>query len=181
MKKKKIKLTELKKYLKNKTDKELIDEVVNMFKLSKQVQEFYLLRVNPENEKKLLEEYMDKISDQFFPIRGMNVLNYSVLKKLITDFKKIAITQKSVIELLLCYAENGVDFTNTFGDIDERFYNKLLKVYVEALELIVKNDLEEEYVEKCYTIMSDSMDIGWGFSDDMAEVFYQILGEFLEE
>ena len=129
---KRIKITDLKKYLQNKSDKELIDEIVELFKMNKQIQELYSLKVNPENEQTLLEEYMDKIEEQFFPDRGFNIPNFGVLKKIVADFKKVAIKQRNVIELLLHYAENGVDFTNSFGDIDEKFYNHIINIYQEA-------------------------------------------------
>ena len=62
--------------------------------------------MNPDNEELLLEDYKDKITQQFFPNKGMDVLNYNVLKKLVSDFEKVVVKKSSVVELLLCYAEN---------------------------------------------------------------------------
>lgn len=177
---KKAKITDLRKYLKQKSDKELIDDIVELFKINKQIQEIYSLKVNPDNEELLLEEYKDKIIQQFFPNRGMDVLNYNVLKKLVSDFEKVVVKKSTLVELLLCYAENGVDFTNTYGDIDGKFYNNIASVYEKALKLIVKNNLEESYYPKCQSIMDGSVDIGWGFGDWMVELFYDYLGDVLD-
>jgi|ASRP01.1.fsa_nt_gi hypothetical protein len=178
---KRAKIIDLKKYLKGKSEKELIDEIVELFKTNKQVQEIYSIKLNPQNEEILLEEYKDKVIQQFFPSRGMNVLNYNVLKKLISDFEKVAIKKSNVIELLLCYAENGVDFTNSYGDIDEQFYNNISKIYEKALYLIAENNLEEKYLEDCQNIMNDATGIGWGFGDWMDELFYDYFGDFIKE
>lgn len=178
---KKAKITDLRKYLEDKSNKELIDEIVELFKSNKQVQESYTLKVDPENEKILLEEYKDKVCQQFFPDRGLNVLNYSILKKLISEFETVAINKSNIIELLLCYAENGVDFTNSFGDIDGKFYRNIAKIFEKALKLIVDNKLEEKYLVDCQRIMNESIDIGWGFGDWMCELFYDYIGGFEEE
>jgi hypothetical protein len=83
--------------------------------------------------------------------------------------------------LLLCYAENGVDFTNSYGDIDEQFYNNISKIYEKALYLIAENNLEEKYLDDCRSIMNDATGIGWGFGDWMDELFYDYFGGFIEE
>ncbi|MDM8534984.1 hypothetical protein QUF55_09830, partial [Clostridiaceae bacterium HSG29] len=81
----------------------------------------------------------------------------------------------------LCYVQNGIDFTNSYGDIDEKFYNNIARIFEKALKLIVKNDLEEIFYLKCQSIMDDSMVIGWGFGDRMGELFYDYLGDILDE
>lgn len=178
---KKVKIADLRKYLKKKSDKELMDEIVELFKTNKQVQEIYSIKVNPANEALLLKEYKEKITEHFFPSRGMIELDYKYLKQLISDFEKTSPSNKNVVELLLCYAECGVDFTNTYGDIDAKFYNNIAGIFERALHLIVKSDLEELYYLNCKSIMDDSTDIGWGFSDWMVELFHDYLGDFLDE
>lgn len=154
---------------------------MELFKINKQVQESYSLKVNPDNEVLLLEEYKDQIIQQFFPNRGMDVLNYKVLKKLVSDFEKVAVKKSSIVELLLCYAENGVDFTNSYGDIDGKFYNNIENIYEKALKLIAENDLEETYYLICKSIMNDSSGIGWGFGDWMDELFYDYFSDMSYE
>lgn len=178
---KKIKIVDLRKYLKQKTEKELIDEIVELFKSNKQVQEIYSVKVNPANEELILEEYKEKIAVHFFPNRGMVGLDYRYLKHLISDFEKVALSDKNIVELLLYYAEIGVDFTNTYGDIDAKFYDNIAGIFERALHLIVKYDLEELYYLKCRSIIDDSAGIGWGFGDWMVEMFYDYLGDFLDE
>lgn len=177
----KVKVTELRKYLKQKTDKELIDEIVELFKVNRQVQEIYSIKVNPDKEELLLEEYKNKIIQQFFPDWGKDVLNYKVLKQLVSDFEKVAVKKISVIELLLYYVESGVEFTNSYGDIDAKFYNNIARIYEKALKTIVKNNYEKKYYMQCLAIMKDSEHIGWGFGDWMYELFCDYLSHMVDE
>ena len=42
---------------------------------------------------------------------------------------------------MIQYVENGVKFTNAFGDIDEPFYYSMESMFEKALEYIVENNL----------------------------------------
>jgi hypothetical protein len=41
------------------------------------------------------------------------------MRKLLSEFKKVAVFDYGVIEVLLFGVENGVKFSNTYGGIDE--------------------------------------------------------------
>ncbi len=38
-------------------------------------------------------------------------------------------------ELMLSYVEQGVKFTNTYGDIDERFYSSMATMYEKVITI----------------------------------------------
>lgn len=77
-----------------------------------------------------------------------------------------------IAELMISYAEIGVRFTNEFGDIDERFYGTIEKAYINALEYIFKNNLQEMFRDRVDRIRINTNGIGWGFSDNMNDIFY---------
>ncbi|GMQ60767.1 hypothetical protein AN1V17_51700 [Vallitalea sediminicola] len=116
--------------------------------------------------------YKDIVENQFFPSRGQSVLNYSVLRKAISDFNKVAKTTDYIAELMITYVENGVNFTNTYGDIDETFYNNIACMYDKAIRYIVNNNLEDKFQGKCKKVMIDGQDLGWGFGIFMEECYY---------
>ncbi|WP_340020777.1 hypothetical protein MHI24_17370 [Paenibacillus sp. FSL K6-1096] len=74
-----------------------------------------------------------------------------------------------------------MDFTRAYGDIDERFYLTVSSIYRQALEYIVKNGLEEKFVDRCRRVTERSQGIGWGFGDAMVEFYYDYLGHMEEE
>lgn len=175
---KNIKITELKKYLNIKSDKELVNEIVELFKLSSKVKEYYNLKVNPENEQEMLKDYKKIVEEQFFPSRGNSVLNYKILRYALSNFEKLSTKPENVAELMLTYVENGVEFTNTYGDIDGTFYNNIARMYNKTVQYIIENNLEDKYQERCQETMEMSGDIGWGFGIEMEDIYYN---SFLDE
>ncbi|MEA3423632.1 MAG: DUF6155 family protein [Bacillota bacterium] len=164
-----IKITELKKYLSNKTEKELIKEIVEHFKLSHSVKRYYNMKISPEYEDFLVEEYKSKIEKQFCP---PFFPSFKEIKIMISDFKKLSKNHENIADLMLFVVEMGVGFTNTYGDINQNFYSSVENMYVKTLEYINNNNIESEYVERCRQVMEESLGIGWGFGDYMEESFY---------
>lgn len=77
--------------------------------------------------------------------------------------------------------ECGVDFTLSYGDIDEKFYRTILSIFEQALKYIVDNQLEEGFVNLCNELTRSSQSIGWGFGDGMMELYSGYLGLMDEE
>ena len=171
-----IKVTELKKYMSTKTDKELKDEIMDLFKLSREVKEYYFLKLKPGSEKELMEKYKKIIENEFFPLRGNKFPDYKVLKKAVDDFKKVSRNPVYLADLMMIYVENGVEFTNTYGDIDERFYKNIAGMYQKAIAVILENDLESEFRERCRKAMEESSNIGWGFGIFMEDYYFNSIG-----
>lgn len=156
----------------NKLDKEdLIKHISELYKKYKPVKEYFDFYINPD-EKKLLEQYKDKVTEGFFPKRGYQ-LKLSSSRKAINDFKKLGASPDSVADLLLHFVEQGVEFTNEYGDIDENFYTSVENTYSSALDLISKNGLLDNFKTRAYEIVTDTEGIGWGFHDYLGDLYYQ--------
>lgn len=168
---KNITVTELKQYLKTKSDKELISEIVEIFKIDAKVKEYFSLKVNADYESDLLQHYKDIVENQFFPARGDSVLDYKILRNAVSDFTKIAKNPENIADLLMFYVENGVEFTNSFGDVNETFYNNIANMYNKTIRYIIDNSLEPKFRERCEKAMENSQNIGWGFGIFMEECF----------
>ena len=78
---------------------------------------------------------------------------------------------------MLYYAEIGVDFTDTFGDIDEKFYNAIVRAYDKALNYIRDKILKELFIEDADNIRQKTHHMGWGFPINMDDVFYNYFYE----
>jgi hypothetical protein len=73
--------------------------------------------------------------------------------------------------MMLFYVEQGVKFTNEYGDIEEAFYNSMESMFGKAVELICKQDLKDSFQLRCEKILGDTSDIGWGFYDTLSEIY----------
>lgn len=162
-------LTDIKKELKKLDKDKLIDLVADLYKKNKSVKEFFDFYVNPD-ERKLFEKYRAKVFEAFYPKRGCN---YKLKdgKQAISDFKKLGTSTELLADLMLCYVETGVKFTNDFGDINETFYKSLATTFVDSLTLMRKENLLDKFEDRVEKVVDDTSGIGWGFHDYLVQVW----------
>lgn len=149
----------------------LIKHISELYKKYKPVKEYFDFYVNPD-ENKILDQYKEKVTEGFFPKRGYH-LKLSISRKAINDFRKLGASDESVADLLLHFVENGVEFTNVYGDVNESFYASIENTYSGALEIIEENGLKENFKTRAYKIVTESADTGWGFHECLTDLFYQ--------
>ena len=166
-------VTDLKRYLKVRSQAELIDDIAELFKKIPAVKDYYQLKLNPQAEEQVIEKYKKVIQDEFFPARGLGKARLSVARKAVNDYKKIANSTNSIADIMLFYVEQGVRFTRKYGDIDEPFYNSMESMYDKALEWITKYDLQDIFQPRCQGIVTDTSYMGWGFHDALAEMYHE--------
>lgn len=162
-------LTEIRKELLKLDKDNLINLIIDLYKKNKSVKDFFDFYVNP-NEKELFNTYKDKVYQAFYPKRGFGH-KLKEGKQAISDFKKLGASTELIADLMLFYVETGVKFTNEYGDIDENFYSSLEKTYVQALTLMKKEDLLNNFTDRVKDIVDDTENIGWGFHDYLSEVY----------
>lgn len=175
-----IKHKDVKKHLKGLSKNELEKEVLNLYKKFKDVKEYFSIELNKDNPEAILSYYKEKLLEQFFPKRGFGSCNLRLIRKHISNFKKVCNNSRYVVDLILYAVEKGVLFTNTYGDIHEQFYISIEKLFYEATKCIHENELTIEYIKRCKKIVDDSRNIGWGFSDGMDEIFIENLSDYMD-
>lgn len=164
-------LNQLKNHLTKLSHQALIAEVVEVFKLFPEVREFYQIKLAPKSEDNVADKYKKIIREEFFPKRGLAKMRLAVAKKAISDFKKICNSESALIDLMLFYVEEGVEFTLTYGDITEPFYDSMEGVYQKALKRITSARLDKTFQRRCWQIVLDTSNTGWGFGDTLAEMY----------
>ena len=117
-----MKITELKRQLNAMDKAELISILCKLYKANKQCQAILDVEVcGASAEAPLIESCRKKIHAAFFG-RQLSLKN---ARTVINDFRKASQNKESIADLMLYYVECGVEFTNLYGDIDERFYSSL--------------------------------------------------------
>jgi len=169
---KNITISKLKNSLSGKSKNELLEEIINLFKKCPQVKEYYTLVFSEEGEELILDKYKEIITKEFFPKRGYGKARLSVAKKAISDLKKISAKPPLIIDIMLHYVEQGVNFTGQYGDIDGPFYNSMGKMFEKALTLAEQYNLLSFFQERCEEIIKKSCD-GWGFKEGLAGTYYE--------
>lgn len=164
----------IKAYLTTLDKDELLNVVRDLYQLNNDNKVFLATRLNLGQPEALAEPYKQAIRREFNPDRGVPGLSLRNARKALTTFKKVSADPVAVIDMHLYYVEQGVKCTNTYGDIDEPFYNSLYSVFVEAIKLIQKMNNPEiaaAFYPRFERIISDLSGTGWGIQDDLSDAF----------
>jgi TusA-related sulfurtransferase len=180
----KLSLPELKKQLKTCKTNELISIIMDCYKLSEDVKKYIQFMLEPESAaQQLFEEAKTKIIQEFYPNRGEPKLRLAQAKKAITEFNKLCNDHVKTIELMIYYVELGVEFTNDYGDINGPFYYSMESMYQNVLKKIRAErgiGLYNLYRGRLKAIVSNTENIGWGFHDQLTEMYFEIEHEYEE-
>lgn len=170
---KKITITELKKQLKNFSQDELIYLVTSIYKKSDEAVKIINSELQGEEyDKELLDKARQDMYKIFFPTRLSGGLPIANAKKVITSFDKCCSDTMLQIDLKLYFVECGVEFTNTYGDICESFYNSVGGMFWKVADLLNKMDSQEIYdhfEKRLVQVVHDTQGIGWGFHDELCD------------
>lgn len=172
--KKEMTIPVLKKKLADLEQKDLEQIICSLYKNNEYVEQAINLKLLDKSYgERLLLQYRDRMYKIFFPNDIVRAgFSLSSAKDIVSNFKKVCQEIELVTELKLYFAEYGTEFTNMYGDIDERFYNAVCKNFHDVIE-VVANDRElfEKWNSRLIGIVHDSDEIGWGFHDYLVEEY----------
>ncbi|CAI9390012.1 DUF6155 family protein [Niallia sp. Sow4_A1] len=176
-----LKLNQLKKELKQLEQNELIQLISEMYKINKDVQQYLSNKfIGEEAIKDLYERTKKIVRDEFFPERGFAKMRLGVARDAISTFKKLSSDEGKTIDLMLYFVETGTKFTNTYGDIEEKFYNSMVSMYNKVVNECNKSEgFYNIFKDRLYSIVGDTDGIGWGYHDDICAIYYSL--DWLEE
>jgi hypothetical protein len=155
---------------------ELLALVKDLYELSASNGDFIQARCQTgENSGEILEKYRGKIVEQFYPRRGEAKLQLSEARQAITEYRKATSNLQGTADLLMTYVEQGAEFTHDYGDIDERFYDSVESTLKELANLLLQEpELYPQFNERLARVEELTRGIGWGFSDYVADVVWQL-------
>ena len=162
----------LKKFLNTLSKEELIKHIIELDKKYKPVQEYYQLYITNDVDA-VVNKYRNEIQNEFFPLRGQPKMRLSVARKAVLEANKLGLPPEKMADLMLFYVETGVQFTCTYGDIDEPFYNSMESMFAKALKFITAEALLPNFRLRAETIVDRTRNTGWGFHDTLGYIFYQ--------
>jgi hypothetical protein len=164
--------TQIKKLIKNYERDECTKLIIEIVQSSSLAREYLTMKFT-ENQSDILEKYKQKVRHEFFPQRGYGRLNLREAKKAISDFKKLCSDKNMIIDLMLFYVENCVEFTNSYGDINEAFYNSAESVYAQVVKEVNFSGVSayEQFAERLEAVVNDTSGIGWGFHDCLHDIY----------
>lgn len=101
------------------------------------------------------------------PKRGFPTFKTGPARKALRDYIKV-VPPYAAVDMELYYMQQGIEATNTYGDIDEPFYNSLISVWESVLARIAKGRDPEAYLPRLRHMVAATSGIGWGFHDELS-------------
>lgn len=169
-------LTELKRELKTLDKEGLVNLVCDLYTQHQPVKEYLDFYINPD-ENALYKKCREKILRAFFPKRGYS-LRLADGKKALSEFRKFGGSNALLADLMLYYAEKGVDYTNEYGDISMAFYDSVSGVYRKALSLMHDEGILDRFKKRARLLVDETNGIGWGFHDDISNAYINFYDRF---
>lgn len=164
---------QLKHHLQSLTQKQLIDIVLQLYDAKKEAQEWLDYYVQPDESGKL-EQYKKIIYEEFYPARRVEPqTRFSVCRKAISDFKKLKPRDEYLAELMVFYVETGCRFTYDFGDMWEQYYDCMTRNFAATMKFLYQHHLIERFQPNLNNILKYSENCGWGFEDDIKDIYYE--------
>lgn len=166
--------TALKKHLQTLTKEQLQSKILELYSNYKPVKDYLEYKLNP-NPKEKLEYYKNIVREEFYPKRKTSnaKIRFAVAKKAIAEFRKLEPPTEQMADLLLTLPEYACKFTHEFGDMWEQYYDSASTNFKLALEFISAHNLLEKFKERCEQCRKYASDCGWGFSDDIDDLYYE--------
>jgi hypothetical protein len=167
--------TRIKKELTRYDSSDLIEVIKSLHDLSKQNQAFLMDTVDQEASLEALKVPVIKAIDKAFdPPQGFPSFKLAEAKRAVHQFAKLA-PKHEAIEMMLLFVQSGIDATTQYGDIDESFYTNLEDMWESALELILQYKglpgVLQNLLPKLKRILTTAQGFGWGFTDQMNDLF----------
>ena len=175
------KLTEksLEKKLHSMGTEELIQIIMSLYRSNTSVEQSINLQiVGDAYGNELLEKYKKRIYKIFNPSnivrRGFSI---DTAQQVLAEFADICVNDngKWYGDLALYFAECATDFTMSYGDIDEDFYEVLGDAYHDAIVAAGQDEeLYKLWKDRLESILHDFAGFGWGMEDYICEEYYSL-------
>ena len=165
---------DVKRNIKSFNNTQLLELIGDLYRLSENNKEFFHARFSLSEDP--LESYKRIIQDAIHPyLEDNETLDIGRAEDAIERYSKAIDDVKGETELMVFFVECGNNFTLSYGDIDDEFYDSVLRMYEKTIQNVTELPTEEQKVfkERLHEIMDSASGIGWGYHDGLRELYYE--------
>jgi hypothetical protein len=150
--------------------KDLLRLVGDIYALRQENRDFLHARFIKDGDG--LVPYKETIEQNISPAEPWkHPIRLAPARKAISDYRKAVGDPEGLAELMLHYAECGVETTLEFGDIDEAFYLSVERVFADGLKMLKRcgPDTVAKLLPHFTVLVMSTADMGWGFHDGLLD------------
>ena len=165
---------DVQKHISSFDKKQLIALVGDLYRSSMDNKNFFHTRFSLGQDP--LEPYKCVIENAIYPsLEDDEILNIDIANKAVKSYSKAIDNPQGEAELMVFHVECGNNFTLSYGDIDEEFYDSVLDMYEQAIETVQELSIDEQkgFRERLYEIMKSASFIGWGYADGLSGLYHK--------
>ena len=173
------KLTEkaLMKELNTMDKEELVTIISDLYKTNKTAEaRLNLLFLGEEYGNALLEKYKKQLYKIFNPSNIVRTgFSLEKAQQILSDFADMCGEGRWYGDLALYFAECATDFTMSYGDINEEFYDALGDAYRDAVTIARRDEeMYKLWKDRLEYIYHEFSGFGWGMDDFITEEYYSM-------
>ena len=173
------KLTEkaLVKKLNTMDKEELVTIISDLYKTNKTAEaRLNLLFLGEEYGNALLEKYKKQLYKIFNPSNIVRTgFSLEKAQQILSDFAGMCGDGRWYGDFALYFAECATDFTMSYGDINEEFYDALCDAYREAVTIARRDEeMYKLWKDRLEYIYHEFSGFGWGMDDFITEEYYSM-------
>lgn len=169
---------ELRKYLNAHTKQQLVEIIMKMYSLDDLTKNYCEHLMKPALiENGMMEKCRQKILKEFNmdnPASGRQ--NFATAKKAISEFATLRPNKEMMADIMMTLPEAACEFTDCFGDMEERYYTAAYNSFERALKFLKDNGLLDMMKDRCTKCVKYASSWGYGFADDMQDLFASYYG-----
>ena len=162
----------------NTMDKEaLVTIISDLYKTNKTAEaRLNLLFLGEEYGNDLLEKYKKQLYKIFNPSNIVRTgFSLEKAQQILSDFADMCGDGRWYGDLALYFAECATDFTMSYGDINEEFYDALGDAYRDAVTIARRDEeMYKLWKDRLEYIYHEFSGFGWGMDDFITEEYYSI-------
>lgn len=173
------KLTEkaLLKKLNTMDKEEMVIIISDLYKTNKTAEaRLNLLFLGEEYGNALLEKYKKQLYKIFNPSNIVRTgFSLEKAQQILSDFADMCGDGRWYGDLALYFAECATDFTMSYGDINEEFYDALGDAYRDAVTIARRDEeMYKLWKNRLEYIYHEFSGFGWGMDDFITEEYYSM-------
>lgn len=180
--------SELRPSLSKLPNDELLEIIKGLYNLSLDNKAYLRAYISGDQEDvELLGKYRRDIERAIYPTNRFppGYPRFSDSRKAIRAYQKATSDVRGTIDLMMTQIERGVEYARDIGDIDERFYNTMVTMLDNAMDLLIKSphslQLYQQFADRLEKLVQDTQGIGWGYGDDVQQMVNDVKKNCLVE
>jgi hypothetical protein len=162
-------------------------KLVNALKLqsteNKSLVDAFLAGNKSEPDLKRYMRMIDRALD-YDPLTGLD-FDLEKMERHVRSFMKASNDDMMKEKLLVHAVEKGNKLTLDLGDLDEEYYDEMIVLFKQALKMAAQLKKKGRDISQCIEtlrkVVASTEDVGYGYHDDLADIFLKSFGSFEKE